>query len=69
MNTMLQWCLQDKEALSINCFYITYMANLSASTKIETFMITVCWIEFHIKYTKQIYMLYTVYKKYLILIA
>ncbi len=26
------------------------MADLSATTKIETFMITVCWTEFHIKY-------------------
>ncbi len=27
------------------------MADLSATTKIETFMITVCWTEFHIKIT------------------
>ncbi len=26
------------------------MADLSATTKIETFMITVCWTEFHITY-------------------
>ncbi len=29
--------------------YKTYMAALSATTKIETLMITVCWTEFHIK--------------------
>ncbi len=26
------------------------MANLSATTKIKTFIITVCWTEFHITY-------------------
>ncbi len=30
-------------------FHITYTANLSATTKIETLIITVCWTEFHIK--------------------
>ncbi len=28
--------------------YITYMVDLSATTKIETLIITVCWTEFHI---------------------
>ena len=30
-------------------FHITYVAELSATRKIETLMITICWTEFHIK--------------------
>ncbi len=35
-------------------FYITYMADLSGTTKNETLMITICWTEFHIKLGKKI---------------
>ncbi len=29
--------------------YITYVVDLSTTTKIETLIVTVCWTEFHIK--------------------
>ncbi len=35
-------------------FHITYMAELSATTKNETLMITVCWTEFHITYMAEL---------------
>ncbi len=40
----------DSNHITVCCteFHITYMADLSATTKIEIFMIMVCWTEFYI---------------------